>query len=506
MSKNMKLMAIVGVSALTVSMAVPALALDNEFHGMYRVRGIVSNFDDGGGGTQFNADGVSGSLNKSNPRTSTFVEQRARLQYIAKTSADLKLVTHFEIDSRWGDNSYNSNSTTRNNGGAIGADQVNLETKNVYLDFNIPSAPVNVKLGIQNWGDSYKGIITNTDAAGLVVDAKLEKSILSFRYFRFDDGTTPPTPSLTTAIYGPQGYVANGTGGTTTGGTTVTQTANTSTGAITNTATRPFVNTTLGSLTRDLVSLGGKYEISKDLKVGADYFLLYSDILKSKQDKTYIHHLGVNADYVIGNAKITGFFIYQAGKLGRAGVPGGGQTVNAFAANVGADVKAGPGLFRSNLIYASGDNTQDSGKRSDFQQIMEKGATTSAANNFGVANMHLMLDNKYNMVNSGRAVAYNLNNNGQGFIGAFLGYDVNIGKMFINSNLGFGACAASSHASDFLGTEINTEIGYKMYDNFTVSYLLAYMKLGDYFSRQANGFTADPADPYSTKVMFTYTF
>ena len=69
-----------------------------------------------------------------NTYSANFIEQRARLQYIAKANADLKLVTQFELDyTYWGNSSY---TTGRNQGGAIGADTVNIETKNIYLDAN----------------------------------------------------------------------------------------------------------------------------------------------------------------------------------------------------------------------------------------------------------------------------------------------------------------------------------------------------------------------------------
>lgn len=492
MKTEKKILAGIAVTALTMGTAMPALALENEFHGMFRLRGIVSNFDDSNGGTQYiNANtGAGGTLTKSNPATYTFVEQRARILYAAKANVDLKLVTQFEIDSRWGDNSYNSNNTTRNNGGGVGADQVNLETKNVYLDFNIPSTPVNVKLGIQNWGgDKYKGIIFNNDAAGLVVNGKLDNGALNFGYFRFDDATTPASATYISSLT----YIANGTG----------------------TETVPvggLVNTAVGKRTRDFLTFGGKYEITKDFKVGGDYFLIYSDIMKNTQAVTHVHTLGANAEYTFGDAKIDGFFLYQTGELGSSAVTAG-QHINAFAANVGARTKLGPGTLRANLIYVSGDSNPSRGERKDFQIIMEKRGDFSAANDFGAAEMQIMLDGKYNQVNSGRAVVYNLNNSSQGFKAAFIGYDLSIGKFFVNSNVGFGAVVndlklvpGSSHASRYLGTEINTEIGYKLFDNMTVSYLAAYMILGDYFSKQADGFTKDPDNPYSTKVMFNYAF
>ena len=483
MNTKNKLFAAVAVSALTMASAVPALALENEFHGMFRLRGIVSNFDDGGGGSQFSADPAKpGSLNKKKPGSNAFVDQRARILYMAKIDDELKMVTHFEIDSRWGDNSYNSNGTTRNGGAAIGADSVNLETKNVYIDYS-PTASVNTKLGLQYYNVGYKGIILNDDQAGLVVNSKLGAGSLGFAYFRLDD-----------ALGSGGSYVANGTGGSTT----------TATGATS------VVNGHPGNRTRDFLSFGGKYNLSKDLKVGADYVLLYSDILRQSQDRTHIHMVGVNAEYVLGPATVDGFIVYQNGKLGRAGVVGNGQDVSAFAANVGGRMKAGPGTARVNFLYIAGDDSPNSGSRSDFQTIMERGSTTNA-HGFGASEMVMMLDNKYNHT-AAQSVVKDLNNNAQGLIGGFLGYDLTIDKFFVYSNLGFGAVAEDNnfgggHQSNYLGTEVNTEIGYKLKPNLTVSFVGAYMVLGDYFKGHAVDVAgADPENPYTTRVMVSLAF
>jgi hypothetical protein len=474
MQLHKKLLISASVCALTAANALPALALENEFHGMFRVRGIISNFDSAAAGTA--------TLDTKHPGTSNYIEQRARLMYIAKANDDLKLVTHFEIDSRWGDNSYNSNNTTRNNGGAIGADQVNLETKNVYLDFNIPSAPVNVKLGLQAWNLGYKGIILNDDQAGVSATAKLENGTVSFAYFRLDDALSGGS------------HIANGSGTATT----------TATGATS------VVNTTPGNRTRDFLTLGGKYNLGKSLKVGADYVLLYSDILRNSQDRTNIHMVGVNGEYILGPATLDGFFIYQTGKLGRQGVAGNGQTVNAFAANLGGRVKAGTGTARVNFLYISGDGNPNHGDRNDFQTIMERSASTPSASAFYPAEMQLLLRNKYAIGTTDKAVVFDLNNAAAGFIGGFVGYDIAIDKFFINSNVGMGAVAKDNRTtggtdSNYVGTEINTEIGYKLYDNLTASVMVAYVVLGDFYKGKAEA-GADPENPYSAKLMFNYVF
>jgi hypothetical protein len=489
MISKKKLLVVATAGALTAATAVPALALENEFHGLFRVRGFISNYDDGASGTL---------LPKDKPGTRNFIEQRARLLYQAKANDDLKLVTHFELDSRWGDNSYNSNGTTRNNGGAIGADQTNLETKNVYLDFNVPGSavPVNVKLGIQGFSDAYKGIIFNNDAAGLVVTSKYDRATAQIAYFRFDDATTGGSATTASNSY------------------LTVPSAPTSAGSI-------IQNSNPGNLTRDFINIGGKYNVTKDIKVGADYFLLYSDILRQNTGRTNIHMIGVNAEAKVGPATVDGFAIYQLGKVGSVPTTATGvldttkssryQTVSAFAANVGAKVKVGPGTARGNVLYISGDNdpTNTNNDRNDFQTIMERGAG-NAGHSFYAGEMLLLLRSKYATAGTDRAVVFDLNNSSQGLVGGFLGYDANFGKVFSYTNVGFAAVAKDTghaHDSKYMGTEINSELGYKIYDNLSASLQGAYLVLGDYFKNTGGAALGKlPDNPFSGRVMVTYTF
>ena len=467
MSMKKRLLAVAAVSALTVATAVPALALDNEFHGLFRVRGIMDNFNTGVAGTASLTNG---------PRTNSYVEQRARLMYIAKANDDLKLVTHFEIDSQWGKSS--GLQGRAGDGGAIGADTTNLETKNIYLDFNIPSTPVNVKLGIQGFDDGYKGVVFNGDAAGLVAKAKMSYGSLGGAYFRFDDATTGAATATNSYLDVPP----------------ASSTATPPTTSVIN-------NSTLGYLTRDMVNLNAKINVTKDVKVGVDYYLLYSDVLRQSQDRTAINMAGLNAEAKIGAATLDAFVLYQTGKLGRAAAIGNAQKVSAFAGNVGAKVKAGPGTLRANALYISGNRDSNSSTRNDFQTIVEKGTTSGHA--FYAGEMQIMLRNKYN-TNSDKAVVFDLNNGGKGLLGGFVGYDLAINKFFMNSNVGAAAIARSSQAgSDYLGTEVNTEIGYKMFDNMTTSVQAGYMLLGDFY-KPANGVWAE--NPYTAKLQVNYTF
>ncbi len=467
MSFKKKILAVAAVSALTAATAVPALALENEFHGMFRLKADISNFDNGGTGLR---------IPKYNPGTSNFVDQRARLLYMAKANDDLKLITHFEIDSRWGDASYTNG---RNLGGSIGADTVNLETKSVYLDFNIPTkVPVNVKGGMQPFTDAYKGIFVNTDAAGVVASAQYAGFTNAVGWFRFDDRGTEVTAAGSAAA-------------------AISATANT------------------GKRTRDLIIADTKYGISKDLKVGGSYYMINDDesvptTTAAGQAVTdgIVHTLGVNAEANLGLATVDGFALYQ---FGNATVAGFERHISAWAANVGAKAKIGIGTARANFLYTSGEGNPARGNYNGFIPVKNETSGADAENTFYPAEMRILLRDKFGTTDD-RAMVYNSDNQGQGIIGGFIGYDANITpKVFANANAGFVAVAkrglvAASTTSDsgYMGTELNAEVGYKLYDNLTASVQGAYVILGDYYKGTSAG--KDPNSPFLSRIVLNYVF
>jgi len=78
--------------------------------------------------------------------SSQYVTQRMRMYFNFIASENLKLVYKNEIDFEWGDSGPQNG---RNSGGGLGGDSVNLETKNVYLEFMVPDTPVKATLGLQ---------------------------------------------------------------------------------------------------------------------------------------------------------------------------------------------------------------------------------------------------------------------------------------------------------------------------------------------------------------------
>ncbi len=514
-----KTVAIAAAAGALAAISVPAMAFENEAHGLYNLKWYMGNYEAGSSGY------ISPSVTSKsvNPKLNNFFEQRARLQYIAKASDDLRLVTHFEIDSVWGDRAQGampgaigSTSATpvgytgafRNSGGAMESDAVNLETKHVYLDFKIPSTPTRVTAGIQPIKDAFKGIFIDVDIAGINTVSKLGAATVGAGYFRAYD----------------QSYFGTG-------------------------RARGMDTLQIGALSVD-------FDVNKDMKVGAAYYLYadnrnsYDPLLNATaatiaanaalgiaapsqtQNTLNIHVLGVNFDTKLGALGLSGFAAMQTGVLKGAttGFSQGRTTYNAFAFNMAAKMAAGPGTFRTALLMTTGDDGRD-GHNTAWQGVMYSDnapATLGAlgGNTYNEGGMFLLNRNALQSGGSNdMSLVYSSNNRDQGLWLYTLGYDAKIGaKAYANANLGF-AWAAKDHltakptdkttgirgGSNFQGAEINLETGYKMYDNLTVKAQAAYVMLGGYYKSTSQTVAApvvgaDPADPYTFRLGMSYAF
>jgi hypothetical protein len=471
-------------------MGSTAFGMEHEFNGLLRIKGDFTNYDQAGG----NDASVSRTLYRTNPSHSFFyTEQRARLKYTGKFSEDVKLVTQFEIDSRWGDSSQGKSNlgATRNGGGAMEADQVNLETKNVYMDFKVPVVPTRVAAGIMPFDDAYKGVFLTTDIAGVMTTTKLNNQLtVSAGWLRGYDNTN-----------------FNGADGT----IPAVNTAPTGTGSLSGTQNP-------GHFHLDLGILDAKYTVGKGLAVGGSYYLTYSNLEKAGYD--ILSTVGVNAAYNFGIGTVDGFLLFQAGDNPTNDFGQVGQKVSAFAANVAAKVKAGPGTARGSVLYASGDDGK--GKVSAFQCVNQLG-DGNATSTFSSAQMTMLITNTRYAANTDRALINTVTNYNQGIIGAFFGYDLDIDKTFIKGNLGFASVASDNETfkrknlakNDFsngkyIGSEVNAEVGYKISSNLTASVIAGYVILGDYYKdtvkNTVTGAVETPDNPWKSMVVLNLAF
>lgn len=465
-----------------------AFALEHEFHGMLLIKGDFTNFDQAGGNDAWKASTrvPANILSQGDTGKSYFyTEQRARLRYQATVSEDVKLVTHFEIDSRWGDTSQ-STATTRNVGGAMEADQVNLETKNVFMEFKVPYLPTRVLAGIIPFDDAYKGVFLSSDIAGVMSTTKLDKTTIRLGWLRGYDNLNFNGAADTIP---PVNATADGKG------------------------TSGFVP---GRYSLDLGILEARYAVNKEFNVGGSYYMTYDNL---SGGYNVLSTLGLNAAYNFGPGVVDGFFLYQIGDNPTNNFGQVGKKVTAFAANVGGKVKAGPGTARANFLYASGDDGK--GAQHAFQGVNQlgDGNTTST---FSAAQMTMLITNTKYAANTDRGLVNTVSNYDQGVIGAFLGYDVDIDKTFIKGNLGFASAARENQTfkpknqktgtwsnSNFIGTEINAEAGYKISENLTASLLGGYVFLGDYWNdtaKTAAGVIKTPDNPWKTQVVLRLIF
>jgi hypothetical protein len=104
-----------------------------------------------------------------------YVTQRMRMYFNFISSENLKLVYKNEIDMEWGDTSGNATTAAsdRNDGGGLDGDTVNLETKNVYLEFMVPDTPLKATMGLQGI-TLHKGWFAGSDYAGARFDMNFD--------------------------------------------------------------------------------------------------------------------------------------------------------------------------------------------------------------------------------------------------------------------------------------------------------------------------------------------
>lgn len=449
MSIKKKLLAVAAVSALTVATAVPAMALENEFHGMFKFFGYESNF--------FN--GLQGNLAKD-AQSGFFAEQRARIQYIAKANDNLKLVTQFELDSRFGGKPSPSGPYFQNDAGNLDADQITLETKNVYVDFNCPITGTNVKAGIQPWADSYKSVFLLADMTGVIASKKFDPLTVSLGWFRFDDNTA-------------------------------------ATGVP-------------GKLSADLIVLDGKFAVTKDITVGASYYNIQRDTAVTPainiNQVELLHMVGANAAMKFGPAAVDVFGAYQFGEVNA------NDDLSAFMGGATAKVKVGPGNINAAAVYLSGDGSPlaTAGDRNDFKIV------STGTSYFNPSNMWLLIRSGQGINTSTSVLNNDLSVGGRGLVGFFAGYEGTVDKFFYNANAGYAMTAkertnaAGVKEDGSIGTEINAQVGYKLYDNLSLSIAGAYAFLGDGLNSavaaERVGGAADADDPYMTNVQLSYVF
>ena len=288
--------------------------------GFYRSHGWLSNFHDGSGTPYVSTDTAG-----DQARTFAYVEQRARVKFAFGTE-NVQAVWFLESDMIWGDAaggtpvavgaSTYTGGAQRNSGGALGADRIQIETKNIYLWFKVPDHRTEFTVGLQNQSDDYAGVIFGgADMAGIFVTGMVEPVSYKLGFAKLYENQTQKTDDMT------------------------------------------------------LYTAAVKFAPVKEVKLGFNFYYLQDDTTKvvgttptvlplaiaaGNQFKAKVYMPGVDATFKAGPATISGFAMYQCGKVDYLLDNVSDLDINAYMLDARVDMNLGPGKFFVEGLYLSG--------------------------------------------------------------------------------------------------------------------------------------------------------
>jgi len=416
----------------------------------------------------------------------------------------------FEIDWTWGDISY---STGGNFGSALSADQVNLQTQNIEVEF-IPFKNWAINLGLQRLFDTpynpyrtFVNTMTNTgyrlsfwgtDAVGMTLRHDGDFSRMKMGYYQLYENNIQQkddvvlyewmyerdlTPSWRQGLS--FWYVndrANGEGG-------------------------------VSILSQGLNSTLNNYNGTFRFDLGNTFNNPY------KADVLWVGTFwNRNPDFTLGRWMNTGFAITNIGKVRVKDVVHEKTDILGYAANVRAGYRYGQtadDIITLDLIFASGD--KDSLKDDKFSGVITGNTWGSPAAIFISHGAYLLFPHG-NVVNRFISAVSDLSNMGFGLAGGTLNVHRDFIPHKLSAKIGYalaGSQYASAKGEKFMGQEINFRLSYQPKVFMNVELHGAYMWLGDFYKSSAvNGRrskltdpvveTSRPRDPWTVFMVFKW--
>jgi hypothetical protein len=497
---------------LVAALAAPAMA-GMDVTGFIRDKGYVSNFKNAA---------TSPNLQKDAP-AAAYVEQRFRAKF-SFGEENVKAVWFIETDfSAFGDVAGAANTgasvtdnaglvqpvasgASRNGGGALGADRINLETKNIYIWFKLPNTSLDFTVGLQNQSDAYAGLLYGAaDMAGIFATGKMEPVSYKLGWAKLYENNNLKADDLTL-------YVAE---------------ANLA----------PTKDAKVGLNFYFLQDDTGKVSIAKpstQLPFDAVTGTAGSSIdVMGHLNKKRLYIPGVNASFNAGPVTLSGFALYQFGKVdfldNTADV-----NVKGYAFDLRADANVGPGkLFLEGLFVSGGDGTGN-----DYKSVItlsDVNASPGGNSFFGRTDMMILLPNPDDINTStaligaagvpnvidpatGKpakvspfATATSPGNGGRGITHIAAGYTQKLGDK-LTAKFGLGYLAATKKLvtdntvkGKGMGTEVNANLNYNIMKGLEVGVYAAYAWLGDFYKSNVTG-AVDPDNVYDVHFRLNYAF
>lgn len=454
MSKSLKIC--IAVAAM-LAVAAPAMA-QVKFSGVFAVQGYHQNFDaDVAGGTHNEVSFALADGDKKNSHS--FIDQRFRPKVDYKLNDYVSLTYFAEIDTVWGEG-----------GGVIGTDGINVETKQIFVDFKIPDTASKARIGLQYLNDPFQNIIFADDMAAVNVSGKLGPVDYQAIYAKFNEGAG----------------TENGLG------------------ARFNADDVDLYGLTLGHKYGDFASAGvSAYYLNHN---GAATRGLNSGFLAT-DDARELWWLGINGDYRFANFAVEGFFVYQFGEFTEVNVDN-----EAFAASIKGRMVIPNGDLGLRYIYFS-DNDEDTA--SDYN-AWAGSMTNGGGHEFAGENMMIFLvDRDVMNVGKNRFAMRDAVAAGYGLHAVIATGNFKNLPMGTFANVGIGGfwAAEDTIAGDpgtkvngkTLGYEVTAKVGKMFAEKFELSLRGSYAMIGEFYEDQAFN-NNDPDDAYTVALMARVPF
>lgn len=442
------------------------------------------------------------SSSTSDTSTSSYFEQRIIPFFIYQPklfNGKAILRTSFEIDWTWGDQAYG---ISGNKGGAINADQVNIQTQNVELEL-IPAKNFAINLGLQRLYDTpynpyrtmfdkmtttgYRLAYWGTDAVGISAryDGDFQKVKAGY-YLLYENNTEAVDDvTLTELVYqqklslkwnaGASLYYVRdrgkGQGGVSVFGE---------------------------GLTSTLAAYNGSFVFNMPRDYKADIAWLGLTLSR-------------NPDFWIDPFQLTSFVNFNLGtaqaKVGNSYEKA--ADIAGFAANIRAAYRYGRTLndyVSADFIYASGDPNGIDDKK--FKGVITGNSWGMPSSIFIGTGGYLLFPHA-NVVNRFTPVVADISNMGYGLIGGTMNvaHDFIPHKLNAKAGSAFAVSQAKPQGGGWsLGTELNGSVSYSLGPFMSIEMHGAYLWLGDFFDSQDDSHGSSINGNSITRPVNPYTF
>ncbi len=450
----------------------------------------------------------SNSSSTSDTKTSYYTEQRLIPFFVLTPklfNGKALLRASFEIDWTWGDQAYG---TSGNKGGAISADQVNIQTQNIEIEY-IPATGWAINMGLQRLFDTpfnpyrtffekmtltgYRLAYWGTDAVGISVRRNKDFSEAKLGFYKLYENMQElhDDVTLVEAVYRHKlpkywniGFSLYGIvdRGRNTGGVSV-----------------------FGQgLTSTLVAYNGGYRFNFGTN---DYTCNVAWL------GTFFSR---NPDFIMDRYQFSGFFNYNLGKV-KVNKTGweSGVDISGFGLNLRGAYRYGQTLED----YVSIDYVYSSGDQNGIMDRKYSGVITG--NTWGLPASIFISSGAYllfasgNVVNRYTPAVADISNMGYGLnaftLNAYHDLIPNKLNVKIGAAKGFSNVIPQGGGND-LGTEVNAAIKYRLGPLMSVELHGAYLKLGNFYdssddsySSDINGsYTSRPPNPWTAFIVYKW--